>query len=160
MDRLSILREFISKEQIGVEIGPYYNPITPKREGYRALSLDLLDADALRREAEQDVNIPREAIANIEDVDIVGSACDLEALIALRGLTGQLDFIVAQFRAPARPDPLFAGLRAGTQARRDRCDGNSRPPLLLRLFSRAVADVRLARSVFRTPRPANPGSGL
>ena|SRR5215469_11766813 len=106
MDRLSILREFISKEQIGVEIGPYYNPITPKREGYRALSLDLLDADALRREAEQDVNIPREAIANIEDVDIVGSACDLEALIALRGLTGQLDFIVSSHNFEHLPDPI------------------------------------------------------
>src|SRR5205085_1205758 len=95
MNRFGVLREGITKDQIGVEIGPYWNPLVPKREGFGALALDLFDAETLRQLAEQDPGIPRELISNIEDVDIIGSATDLDELVAACGLTGQLDYVVS-----------------------------------------------------------------
>ena len=69
MDRQDAILKYTTKEQRGIEIGPWFNPIAPKREGYRCLSLDVFDLETLRKRAVEDPNIAAESIPMIEDVD-------------------------------------------------------------------------------------------
>ena len=39
---------------LGIEIGPYHQPLVSKREGFRSLSLDVHDSEALRKNAAAD----------------------------------------------------------------------------------------------------------
>ncbi len=84
MDRLDILRRGITKDALGIEIGPYFAPLVPKASGYNALSIDVFDAAELKRRARADPNIRRLAVARIEPVDLIGSAGDIARLAAAR----------------------------------------------------------------------------
>jgi hypothetical protein len=68
MDRTQELLKHITKDQRGIEIAPYHNPLVPRRLGYNSLSLDVFDTAELRRRAEGDPNIPREHLPLIEEV--------------------------------------------------------------------------------------------
>ena len=70
MDRRIELLRYVTRQQRGIEIAPWFNPVVPKRAGYRTLILDLFDAQNLRRNAESDANVPKEMIPNIEEVDL------------------------------------------------------------------------------------------
>jgi GT2 family glycosyltransferase/SAM-dependent methyltransferase len=106
MDRSAELLEAITKDQIGIEIGPWFSPIVPKRDGYRSLVLDLFDADTLRELARRDKGIAESAIPNIEEVDLRGPATNLAAMVAERGLTGQVDYIISSHNFEHVPDPV------------------------------------------------------
>ncbi len=92
-DRMQALLSGITKEQIGIEVAPWWNALVPKRAGYRSLSLDVFDADTLRANARREVLIPDKEIENIEHVDLVGSASNIAELLAPRGLLGAVKFI-------------------------------------------------------------------
>lgn len=65
--RDDILRENISKEQLGLEIGPSHHPIASKKAGYHVEVVDWLDQEGLR-EQYKDHGVDLDAI---EEVDYV-----------------------------------------------------------------------------------------
>jgi SAM-dependent methyltransferase len=106
IDRRDRLTRFISRDQLGIEIGPYFNPATPKRLGYNCLVLDFSDASALRDRATADSNIPKDAIDNIEEVDFVGPATSLATLVAEKRQLGTFDYIVSSHNFEHLPNPV------------------------------------------------------
>jgi SAM-dependent methyltransferase len=106
MDRRAQLLKYITKDQKGIEIGPWFAPLAPKREGYNCLSFDIFDTDTLKRIAEQDPGIPKNQINDIENVDIVGSAVNIRDVIAAHGDLGSFDYIVSSHNFEHLPDPV------------------------------------------------------
>ena len=72
----------------GLEIGPSYNPVVPKKSGYRVDTLDHANADTLRQKY-KDHNID---LDKIEDVTFVWNG---EPLDALTGKSDYYDWIIA-----------------------------------------------------------------
>jgi SAM-dependent methyltransferase len=89
-----------------VEVAPYFNPALPKAAGHDVLVLDVFDTKTLRDRAQDDPNIPRNRIAEIEEVDIVGDASAIGELLAARGLAGQIGFVVSSHNFEHLPDPI------------------------------------------------------
>jgi SAM-dependent methyltransferase len=106
MDRRDRLTRLISREQAGIEIGPYFNPAAPKRLGYNCLVLDVFDASALRERATADSNIPKDSIGNIEEVDLVGPATSIMTLVAEKHKLGTFDYIVSSHNFEHLPNPV------------------------------------------------------
>jgi SAM-dependent methyltransferase len=107
MSRLNLLREGISTEHSVLEIGPYFNPIAARAAGYRTTTLDVLDTDQLRQKAAVDTNIPKERCKEIEEVDLVGSACDLADLTRARyGAEHRFDWILSSHNIEHIPNPV------------------------------------------------------
>ena len=57
MDRRAEMTRFAKPGSSGIEIAPWFNPLTPKREGYRCLTLDIFDLVTLQQRARQDPEI-------------------------------------------------------------------------------------------------------
>lgn len=106
MDRREQILKHVAKDKKGLEIGPWFAPLAPKREGYDCLSLDVFDAATLREKAEQDPNIPKSSIPLIEEVDILGTATDLEEAIAARDAAGTFDYIISSHNFEHLPNPI------------------------------------------------------
>ncbi|HET7881386.1 MAG TPA: hypothetical protein VFL55_10905, partial [Acetobacteraceae bacterium] len=106
MDRREILLEFASRAQRGLEIGPFFNPLAPKADGWNVLSLDVFDAPTLLNIAANDANIPDSMMPNIEEVDLLGPAHRLAELVAERGELGEFDFIVSSHNFEHLPNPI------------------------------------------------------
>lgn len=106
MDRREQILKHVDREKKGLEIGPWFAPLATKREGYDCLSLDVFDAQTLREKAEQDPNIPKSSIPLIEEVDILGTATDLEDAIAARREAGTFDYIVSSHNFEHLPNPI------------------------------------------------------
>jgi SAM-dependent methyltransferase len=106
MDRTERLLAGITKEQKGIEIGPWFNPVAPKSEGFNCMSLDVFDTETLRSRAERDPNISADMAAKIEDVDLVGSSVDIAALASKHGCLGDIDYIVSSHNLEHIPDPI------------------------------------------------------
>jgi SAM-dependent methyltransferase len=90
---------------LGIEIGPFLNPLAAKRDGYRTLVVDRYDQAALRDKARERGSKP-EAIERIEPVDYVGDASRLLDLVRGQGFTGQVDWIVSCHNFEHLPDPI------------------------------------------------------
>lgn len=105
MDRRDIILEYIRKDQRGIEIGPYFNPLVPKASGWKTLVLDVFEARTLRERAANDPNIPGDMISNIEEVDLVGSAHQIGELAATHGLDN-VDFIISSHNFEHLPNPI------------------------------------------------------
>src|SRR5437899_373363 len=95
MDRRQALLQDITKDQVGVEIGPWCNPLVPKKAGYRSLVLDVFDREQLGAKLRSTPNVPDERISDIEDVDLVGSVSNIAALVDRKGLTGKIDYVIS-----------------------------------------------------------------
>jgi SAM-dependent methyltransferase len=106
MERRDIILEFAHKDQRGIEIGPYFNPLAPKAAGWHVLSLDVFDDRELRRRAAADPSIPSEMVANIEEVDLLGPAHRIAELVAARGESGPFDFVISSHNFEHLPDPI------------------------------------------------------
>lgn len=107
MSRIDLLRKGILPRHGILEIGPYFNPIAPRAAGYRTTSLDVFDTETLRNKAAVDPNIPSDRVAEIEDVDIVGSACDLADLTKVRfGAEHRFDWILSSHNIEHIPNPI------------------------------------------------------
>jgi hypothetical protein len=106
VDRRESILKYTTKEQCGIEIGPWFNPIAPKREGYKCLSLDVFDLQTLRKRAADDPNIAAESIPLIEDVDLVGSCTHIGELVRTRGEAGAFDYIVSSHNFEHLPNPI------------------------------------------------------
>ena len=105
-----LLRGCVSRDRPGIEIGPWFNPIAPKRDGYRTTVVDVQELEALRAQAEQRGIAPGK-IANIEVVDAVGDASRILELIRGAGITTRFGWIVSSHNFEHLPDPI--GFLAG-----------------------------------------------
>jgi SAM-dependent methyltransferase len=106
MDRQTELLKHISKEARGIEIGPYFSPLAPKREGYNCLSLDVFDTETLTHRATMDPSVPQEKVDHIEAVDLVGSAVTIDALCQASGVELGFDYIVSSHNFEHLPNPV------------------------------------------------------
>ena len=106
VDRLDEIRTFINRGAKGIEIGPWFNPICPKRDGYHTLVLDVFDQAELISRAQADPGIDNMMIERIEAVDIVGSVAEMDNLLASRNIAGTLDYVVSSHNFEHIPDPI------------------------------------------------------
>lgn len=105
MHRQKALLKHISKTARGVEIGPYFSPLAPKREGFNCLSLDVFDTESIRRRASGDPNLSPENVELIENVDLVGSAVKIDEICRANGVD-ELDYIVSSHNFEHLPNPI------------------------------------------------------
>jgi SAM-dependent methyltransferase len=106
MSRQVRITKRISKDELGIEIGPWCNPLTPKSGGYRCLVVDVFNTGELRRRAADDLTLTPEMAARIEDVDLVGSSAQIAELVENAGLSGKLDYVVSSHNFEHIPDPV------------------------------------------------------
>lgn len=139
LDRHHELTKYLTKEQIGIEVGPWFSPIAPKREGYQCLALDLFDSETLREKAKIDPFIPNDKISNIEEVDLVGSSIEIENIAEKNGLLEKIDYILSSHNFEHLPNPVrfLQG-----------CDRVLKPGGML---SMAIPDLRACFDYFRSP---------
>lgn len=81
--RREFFGKYVSKELMGVEFGPGYDPTFPKSQGWRILSVDHLPTLELKEKFSIDPNVPALLIDQIEQVDFVytgGSYLEIENL--------------------------------------------------------------------------------
>lgn len=105
MNRFEVLRKYISKDKLGIEIGPWNQPIAPKRQGYNCLVLDVFDTETLIARAKTD-RLTRDGVDNIEAVDLLGSSSEIDEIVERKGLSGQLDYIVSSHNFEHLPNPV------------------------------------------------------
>jgi len=139
MNRTKELLRFVSKDALGVEIAPYFNPLTPKSEGYNCRIVDVFGEQELRAKAKDDPNIPNERIDEIEVVDFVGDASNLGDLLRGSAEFGACDYIVSSHNFEHLPNPIRF-LRG--------CEQVLRPGGVL---SMAIPDYRACFDHFRFP---------
>ena len=99
--------KYIDREKLGIEIGPWFNPLAPKRAGYNCLVLDILDAESLRNRASTDPNVPQEALTNIEEVDLRGSCTFIAELVAEKHPLGTFDYVLSSHNFEHLPNPIL-----------------------------------------------------
>jgi SAM-dependent methyltransferase len=85
---------------LGLEIGPGYNPLFPKTEGYRVETLDHASADELRRKY---ATHPHVDVSLIEELDYVSDGRSIRDAI---GKDGRFDWIAASHVFEHLPDPI------------------------------------------------------
>ncbi len=99
MDRTSYLCSLINVDGVGLEIGPSYNPLLPKSDGFNVHTVDYTDAEGLRAKyAHNAVGVDR-----IEAVDYVVTSQSLANTV---GSHGTFDYIVASHVIEHTPDML------------------------------------------------------
>ena len=106
MDRREQILKHTTKDQKGIEIGPWFAPLAPEREGYNCLSFDVFKTEDLRRIAERDPNVDNSRIASIEDVDIVCSSTEIYDAVAARDELGGFDYIISSHNFEHLPNPI------------------------------------------------------
>lgn len=139
MTRLKQLLAHIDTTKSGIEVAPYTNPVFPKMTYPNVLTLDVFDTQTLRMRAHDDPHIPSEKIVRIEDVDIVGDASSIGALVSEKGLAGKIGFVVSCHNFEHLPNPIRF-LRG--------CSDVLEPGGVL---SMAVPDARACFDIFRMP---------
>jgi Methyltransferase domain len=106
MDRREQLLKHITKDQKGIELGPWFAPLASKRGGYNCLSFDLFDTDTLKKKAQSDPCVDNGRIASIETVDIVGNSTEIYDAIAARGELSSFDYIISSHNYEHLPNPI------------------------------------------------------
>lgn len=106
MDRQRELLKHVSKDARGVEIGPYFSPLAPKRDGYDCLSLDVFDTETVKARARMDPSLSDEKVELIETIDLVGSAVTIDALLREKGVAGEIDYVVSSHNFEHLPNPV------------------------------------------------------
>lgn len=107
MNRLDQLRRNLDKDtMVGVEIGPFFNPVAPKADGWNTTVIDYQDGETLRKIARKhsDRGI-RSKVNVIEDVDIVWHGQPLDKVTLQRNPDGY-DFFIASHVIEHTPDIL------------------------------------------------------
>lgn len=105
VDRIERLTIGISKTDRGIEIAPWFNPTVAKRDGYNVATLDVLDTETLRRDAQETPGVTRDKSWQIEEVDFVGSATDIADLIPA-DQHGTFDYLISSHNFEHLPNPI------------------------------------------------------
>ena len=140
MDRRTILLQGIDKAGTrGVEIGPFFSPMAPKKEGWNTVVIDFTDGDELRRVAAKH---PSEAMqkraVKIGDLDVVWKGQPIDEAVAAQFGTG-MDYVIGSHTIEHMVDLLGFFKSVGT---------------LLRVggvLALAVPDLRYTFDFFRNP---------
>jgi SAM-dependent methyltransferase len=103
--RAGLITSGITKYQRGIEIAPWFRPLTPKKEGYNCLILDVFSKTELLERAIKDINIPPQSHVLLEEVDIVGSATEIGDLIS-KNQHGTFDYIISSHNFEHLPNPI------------------------------------------------------
>ncbi|HET7065929.1 MAG TPA: methyltransferase domain-containing protein, partial [Rudaea sp.] len=106
MTRQQQITKYVTKAMRGIEVAPWHSPIVPRREGFNCVTLDVFDTATLRRRAKDDPQVDDALIERIEDVEIVGSAVDIELLVEARGELGTFDYIISSHNFEHLPNPV------------------------------------------------------
>lgn len=106
MTRRESILKYITKEQRGIEIGPWFSPLAPKRDGYKCLVLDVVDGKTAARRAAENPGIPEGAEKNVEEVDLLGSSTHIAELIEARGELGRFDYVISSHNFEHLPNPI------------------------------------------------------
>lgn len=104
-DWKTLIQQRIASGSVGVEIGPFCNPLAPKKEGYQTVIVDLKGQEEMRQSALARGESP-ERIAAIEYVDVVGDASDLAHLLCSQGQRGPFNWIISSHNFEHLPNPL------------------------------------------------------
>ena len=102
-NRRGLLSRYLDKEHNILEIGPYWNGLAPKRDGYKTTIIDVFDKEALLERARYDNNIPQNLRDSIETPDIIGSADSVAALVEPRSI----DRIISCHNIEHIPNPIL-----------------------------------------------------
>lgn len=106
MGRHDRILKYADLDSFGIEIAPFYNPLVPKADGRRVLILDVFETAELRRKAIEKGLIGPEEGARIEEVDLVGSASEIQRLVEAQGLAGEVGYIVSSHNFEHIPNPI------------------------------------------------------
>jgi SAM-dependent methyltransferase len=106
MDRRDVILKYITKEKHGIEIGPFHSPLTPKREGYNCLVMDVFDLATLKKMAKENVGISDEQCELLEEVDLLGSSTHIDKVVEQHGKLGQFDYLVSSHNFEHLPNPI------------------------------------------------------
>ncbi|KVQ43600.1 hypothetical protein WK03_17000 [Burkholderia cepacia] len=106
MERRDAILKHVTKLQQGIEVGPWFSPLAPKREGFNCLALDVFDTETLRETARLDPHVPDDRIEFIEPVDIIGTSTNIESVIAERNLLGTFDYVISSHNFEHLPNPI------------------------------------------------------
>jgi SAM-dependent methyltransferase len=130
MNRNEKLLKYVSKDGLGMEVGPSFNPIAPKKDGYNVQIIDHMSREQLTEKyRDHHVNIE-----NIEEVDFVWKG---ESYADLTGKNSYYDWIIASHVIEHAPD-LIAFLNGCASILKD--DG---------VLSLAIPDKRYCFDRFR-----------
>ncbi len=106
MDRRGQILKHVTKDGIGIEIGPWFAPLAPKRDGYNCKSFDVFDTETLRASAKGDANVPESSVGMIESVDLLGSSNEIEQIVAEHYSLGTFDYIISSHNFEHIPNPI------------------------------------------------------
>ena len=90
----------IDQDGLGLEIGPSYDPIAPKREGFKVQTVDVAHREELVAKYEA-WHVAPESLANIEEVDFVWHG---EPYAELTGKRKYYDWVIASHLIEHVPD--------------------------------------------------------
>lgn len=99
-DRMQILRSWLDRDGLGLEIGPLHAPVAPKREGWRVETLDHADTETLRARYRGNPDVDAAAIQEVDHVS------DGRPLTEVIGSRARYDWILASHVAEHVPDLL------------------------------------------------------
>jgi hypothetical protein len=107
MNRIELLQSNKNSKHLGLEIGPYFAPIFPKKDGWNVRNVDVFDTEELIERAKLDPAIG-ENYKNIEPVDYIFKESLLHTVVdgltiaeaeAVSSGSGLFDYVVSSHRA-------------------------------------------------------------
>ena len=103
--RVEQLLSGIDKQQLGLEIAPFFAPLVPKRDGYNVKTLDVRSVEFLREQMRNDPTFENPDDYVLEDIDYIGSATEVAALIPVAA-HGTFDYVISSHNFEHLPNPL------------------------------------------------------
>ncbi|MDJ0702268.1 MAG: methyltransferase domain-containing protein [Leptolyngbyaceae cyanobacterium MO_188.B28] len=106
--RKKSITRYTSKAEAGIEIGPYMNPLCPKRDGYRVTTVDVFSTEQLKEKLLADPYIDSSKLDLIEEVDIVYNGIQLKESIesSIQVKKREFKYIVSSHNFEHLPNPI------------------------------------------------------
>ena len=101
----STLLDSITKDMLGLEVAPWFNPIASRKAGYNVRTLDVFDDKKLMARAKSDPTILPDTYDRLEAVDYVGSATEIAALVDTDD-HGTFDYVISSHNFEHLPNPI------------------------------------------------------
>jgi hypothetical protein len=100
MDRKEKILQYINRNGQGIEIGPSYDPVAPKKDGYQVEIIDYMDREQLIVKY-KNWQVRPESLEKIEEVDFIWKG---ENYATLTGKSKYYDWIIASHVIEHVPD--------------------------------------------------------